>query len=219
MNDTKKCKYCRTEIDAKAKICPVCLKKQGGKFSIIIVAFFILVLISLAVSSGIDSEVETTSTKNSDKISGKDDTALSLNVGDIIKANGIEITIKKIELTYDVLPDDTSGLYTHYASDKGNVYIHIDTDVKNTAKQNLPCDEIMSVTADYNNGYKYYSHVIPEDSVTGFTYSSITSIKPLKTLGVRFLIDCPDEVDKSDNPLILKFKIDGSNDIYRYNLK
>ena len=28
---TKVCKYCKSEIDAKAKICPNCRKKQGGK--------------------------------------------------------------------------------------------------------------------------------------------------------------------------------------------
>lgn len=28
---TKVCKYCKEEIDAKAKVCPHCQKKQGGK--------------------------------------------------------------------------------------------------------------------------------------------------------------------------------------------
>ncbi len=30
MGETKKCKYCQSEIDKKAKICPNCKKKQGG---------------------------------------------------------------------------------------------------------------------------------------------------------------------------------------------
>lgn len=30
MSKTKNCKYCQSEISPKAKICPVCRKKQGG---------------------------------------------------------------------------------------------------------------------------------------------------------------------------------------------
>lgn len=30
---TKVCKYCKEEIDAKAKVCPHCQKKQGGKWN------------------------------------------------------------------------------------------------------------------------------------------------------------------------------------------
>lgn len=132
----------------------------------------------------------------------------TIEVGDVITTDKMEITIKKIELTYDVLPDDTSGVYTHYPAESGNVYIHIDTDVKNLQKQDLPCEDIMSVKADYNNGFAYDSMTVPEDSSTGFTYANITSIKPLETLGVRFLIECPQEVDETDNPLILYFSVD-----------
>lgn len=32
-SETKLCKYCQTEIPAKAKICPNCRKKQGGATS------------------------------------------------------------------------------------------------------------------------------------------------------------------------------------------
>ena len=28
--ETKKCKYCQSDIPKKAKVCPVCKKKQGG---------------------------------------------------------------------------------------------------------------------------------------------------------------------------------------------
>ena len=82
---------------------------------------------------------------------------IAINVGDTITTDTIELTIQKVELTYDVLPDDTSGFYTHYAADVGNVYLHIDADIKNLAKQNLSCDAIASVTADYNNCLLYTS--------------------------------------------------------------
>ncbi|WP_192451693.1 hypothetical protein [Candidatus Galacturonibacter soehngenii] len=140
-----------------------------------------------------------------------------IQIGDTIQTEKAEITIKNIEFSYDVLPDDTSSFYTHYPADEGNVYIHIDTDVKNTQKQNLNIDEIMSVEANYNNGYKYNSSPVPEDSSTGFTYANITSIKPLDTLGVRFLISCPQEVEESDNSLVLTLTIDKEN--YSYTVR
>lgn len=157
-------------------------------------------------SETVDSD-EATSAKNENKVT-------KIEIGDTIKNDKVEINIKNIELSYDVLPDDTSGFYTHYQSDTGNVYIHIDTDVKNLQKQNLECDKILTVAADYNDGFTYTGFAVPEDTSTGFTYANITTIKPLETLGVRFLIDCPQEVEESDNSLYLTFKVDKNNYIY-----
>lgn len=135
-------------------------------------------------------------------------------VGDTITTDSMEITINNVELSYDVLPDNTSGVYTHYAADSGNVYLHVDADVKNLGKQNLPCDEILKATADYNGGYTYKGQAIPEDSNTGFTYANITAIKPLETLGVHFLFKCPQEVEETENPLFITINPNGTKDIY-----
>ncbi len=137
-----------------------------------------------------------------------------VTVGETITTNNMEFTIKKVELTYDVLPDDTSSFYTHYEADAGNVYIHVDADVKNTGKQNLPCDELIKTTADYNGGYTYSGQAVPEDSTTGFTYANITSIKPLETLGVHFLFKCPQEVEETTNPLFITIEPVGTKDSY-----
>lgn len=51
MGDKKKCKYCKSEIDKKAKICPMCRKKQGNKTPIIIIVIIILFII-IATSGG-----------------------------------------------------------------------------------------------------------------------------------------------------------------------
>lgn len=139
---------------------------------------------------------------------------LAINEGDTITTDTMEITINKVELTYDVLPDDTSGFYTHYEADAGNVYLHIDADVKNIAKQNLPCDSIAKLTADYNNGYTYSGNAVPEDSTTGFTYANITTIKPLATLGVHFIFKCPQEVAENTNPLFVTIEPANSSDSY-----
>ncbi len=144
---------------------------------------------------------------------------LTFNIGDTIKTDDMEVTINKIEFSYDVKPDDTNSFYTHYPAEEGNVYIHIDTDVKNLSKQGLECDDILTVIADYNDGYKYDGNPVVEDASLGFTYANITSIDPLKTLGVHFLISCPEEVEESDNPLFLTFKLSGTNDIYKYTIR
>ena len=140
-----------------------------------------------------------------------------IKIGDTIKSAKAEITIKKIEFSYNILPDDTSGFYTHYPADSGNVYIHIDTDVKNIQKQQLGADEIMTIIADYNEEYTYTSQAVPEDSSTGFTYANITAIDPLKTLGIRYLISAPQEVEESENSLKLIFNIDGEK--YEYIMR
>lgn len=132
-----------------------------------------------------------------------------INIGDTIASDRVEITIRTIELSYEVYPRDTSGRYRYYPAESGKVYIHIDTDVKNIQKQNIVCDEIMNVTADYDDGYTYDSFAAPNDGDRGFTYGNITSITPLETLGVSFLIECPQEVEEMDHPLFLIFEVDG----------
>lgn len=144
----------------------------------------------------------------------QEETIPKIHDGDKIITNTMEIVINSVELTYDVLPDDTSGFYTHYEADQGKVYICVDADVTNKAKQNLGCDEIGKIVADYNNGYTYRGFTVVDDSTTGFTYANITSIDPLETKGIKWLIACPQEVEESENPLFIEFTIDGEKFIY-----
>jgi len=158
----------------------------------------------------LESNAETTTAEETETA----ETGIQISVGETISNDYMEITINKVELTYDVLPDDVSGFYTHYEADQGNVYLHIDTDVKNLGKQNLACDEILKAVADYNSGYTYSGFAVPEDSGTGFTYANITSIKPLETLGVHYLFKCPQEVEESSNQLFVTIEPNSSKDSY-----
>ncbi len=180
---------------------------------------FTIIMLTLVLSGCGKQKENTTDKKELEKkvVEAPKKETRQLKVGDTIKTSKSEITIKKIEFSYNVLPDDTSNAYTHYPAESGKVYIHIDTDVKNIQKQQLKCEEIMTVIADYNNGYEYKANVVPEDASLGFTYANITTIDPLVTLGVRFLIDAPQEVEESKNPLKLVFDIDGEK--YEYIMR
>ena len=70
---TKLCKYCQTEIPAKAKVCPKCRKKQGlGCLPIIIIVIVVILLLSLLFSGGSDSnEKENGSSQGTETSSGE----------------------------------------------------------------------------------------------------------------------------------------------------
>lgn len=230
------CKFCQSQIFKKATVCPFCRRKQkSGALSIILIItasiftfFLICIFVVGIINSIIVNSDDATSTVISSSIMepetsikpGTDETEETvLNIGDKITSEDMEVTINKIEFSYDVLPDNTSSFYSHYEADDGNVYIHIDTDVKNLSKQNLNCDEILSVIADYNNGYSYDGQAIVEDDTTGFTYALISSIDPLKTQGVHYIISCPEEVVESEKPLFLAIRLHGTNDTYKYIIR
>lgn len=55
----KKCKYCKSEIDSKAKICPNCRKKQGfSKVLGIILIFIGIIIIAAATTDTEETETE-----------------------------------------------------------------------------------------------------------------------------------------------------------------
>ena len=121
-------------------------------------------------------------------------------------------------MSYDVMPDNPPSYYSHYTAGSGQVYIYINATVKNLQKQDVECDEIYSVTADYNNGYTYNGFNITDDSDGDFTYANITSISPLHTLGVHCLRECPAEVETSNNPLSLSINLKNGTQ-YKYTVR
>ena len=142
----------------------------------------------------------------------------TISIGQTVTNNMYEFTLNKVQFSYDVMPDNPPSYYSHYEAKPGQVYIYVNASVKNLQKQGLPCDEVYSVTADYNGGYTYSGFNIITDTDGNFTYASINSIDPLQTLGVHCLIDCPEEVETSTNPLFLTITMkDGSK--YKYTIR
>lgn len=151
----------------------------------------------------VSEEPETITERETETTTEKVSEMQEISLGDTITSDFIEFTLNKVELSYDVMPDNPPSFYSHYAADPGQVYIHVDADVKNIAKQNLSCDEIYTVTADYDNGYTYSGFSVVEETDGDFTYANITSIIPLQTLGIHNLVNCPQEIETSDKPLFI----------------
>lgn len=82
--ETKICKHCQSEIPKKAKVCPQCRKKQGGKLKWIIIGVVVILIIGAAAGGGDDegdsaksdaqqeSKTDNTETKKKSKKSKKE---------------------------------------------------------------------------------------------------------------------------------------------------
>lgn len=157
-----------------------------------------------------ESVSETTSTSDLTK-----EPIPTISLGETVKTDSFEFTLNKVELSYNVEPDNPPSYYTYYAASDGQVYVYVNATVKNLTQQTIRCDGIYSVMANYNNGYTYKGFNIITDTDGDFTYSNINSITPLQTMGIHCLIDCPKEVETSGNPLALTIKLrDGKEYLY-----
>lgn len=120
----KNCKYCQTEIDAKAKICPNCRKKQGMPKWLIIVLIILGIsfLASLAGGAGDSEDKPSGSTQESitllDGHSGEAKNEYSYEITGTLQNNtNNEYTYISVEFyTYD---KDGNLLDTCYANNSG----------------------------------------------------------------------------------------------------
>lgn len=140
---TKKCKYCKTEIPADAKVCPQCRKKlKGGKLKWVVIIILVFAIIG-AVSGGNDSKSgnSTTASSTSEK---KEDvtptpieyTAVAVNdmmsdldnnaMGASDKYKG-----KYLEITGKLANIDASGKYINLMADGDFEIIGVQCYIKN----------------------------------------------------------------------------------------
>lgn len=108
-NDTKLCKYCKTEIPKKAKVCPNCRKKQGGKLKWIAIVIVVIIIIAAVTGGGSDEpkakktgEVNSTAESRSTTVtSSAGDTSKEVSnvfhVGDVVETDDLKITFLSAE--------------------------------------------------------------------------------------------------------------------------
>lgn len=100
--ETKLCKHCQSEIPKKAKVCPNCRKKQGGKLKWILIALAIIIFISI-ISSGGDDEGKVNKTGETvigeeiKKDENQEEKSNVFQVGDIVETKYLKITFVSAE--------------------------------------------------------------------------------------------------------------------------
>ena len=141
-----------------------------------------------------------------------------ISLGETIYGSDYEFTLKNVELTYELLPPNTSSVYTSYPAESGKVYVHVDADVKNTMQRDLRIDELFKTTVLYDGKYNYTGFPIVTDGDNRFDWvGSYVAATPLETCLAHGLVECPVEVDESGNPITVFIEINGT--VYEYSLR
>jgi hypothetical protein len=131
-----------------------------------------------------------------------------------------ELTLKAVEFTPVVKPPNPDSYYSYYQVEQDDVtFLHIVANIKNLQNLAQDADSFIDIKAIYDNKYEYEGFATIEEKGGGdFTYISITSIDPLMTEVVHFLIEVPKEVEESeDKPL--GFVVTVKDEQYQYKIR
>lgn len=153
-----------------------------------------------------------------ERVEAKD--VVIVGIGDTITTEFFEYKIENVELTYEVLPPNTSSVYTSYPAEQGKVYLHMNGKLKNLMKRDIRIGETFTPVAIYGDGYVYDGFVIVEDDNSFDWNSSYSAGAPLETSGVHILVEMPDEIENTDENILLSLKTtDGGTYQFNYRVK
>lgn len=139
--------------------------------------------------------------------------AAPITVGHVVEdTNYATMQFNGIEYTDDLLPSNTSGVYSHYPiDDPSNTYLIVKFDITNYQSGDRDCDTFVGVKATYMDKYTYIGNVVVEDS-DGKGFSSYEDIAPLTTRHFYYMITVPKTV--SSGPVALTISFNGQEYTY-----
>lgn len=174
--ETKLCKYCKTEIPIKAKVCPNCKRgiRSFGQLFIdavlmLIVAFIVLPILFNSCSNGNKDEPKKVGTTDSEQSnnSNEDGQNNQFDVGDIVEAKGLRITfISAGEFTSDnqfIQPKE------------GNMFYRMEFEFENIGTEDNTISSMVGFEC-YADGYACEQKFFSDDDISA-TLSSGKKVK------------------------------------------
>lgn len=111
----KKCKYCQTEIDSKAKICPNCRKKQGPKIVKWVVLGLLALIIVACVAGGGEDE--------------KENFVRDYTQDQVVNYKDVNYSITKVE--------KTKGSNKYFQAKDGYEYVKVSIKIENNSDEKI----------------------------------------------------------------------------------
>ncbi|NLL00338.1 MAG: DUF5067 domain-containing protein [Clostridiales bacterium] len=159
---TKKCKHCQSDIDKKAKVCPVCKKKQTGMLKFIIIGIIALLVVGALLSGGDDEPklIDTPKDKNDEQYEetpNEEDTDSTDNTSEPTASpdknsfsTGETAELKDVRVTLLGVAESEGSDYNKPAD--GNVFALAEFEIENNSDKDITVSSIMSFEA-YSDGY------------------------------------------------------------------
>lgn len=216
----KKCKDCGAEISSSAKACIKCGKEQGNfiKKHPVISAIIIIWIIGflMYITSPKPSNKVVVTKQRDEVVNAENET---IEIGDILTGKDWEISIESVDFSQKVEPPIKELYYQYYqVEDSSNTYLYLIMNCKNISTLDLGASSVASVNVKYNNKYTYSSFSTVPDDTLGFTYTSITNIKPLTSKKIYFLAEMPKSIsEEKDTPMEINIKFE--NNVYKFKYR
>lgn len=163
---TKKCKHCKSEIPADAKVCPQCRKKQGGgKLKWVAIIIVILAVIGAVAGGGGKSDepkkVDNSSAPDSAPAETPEESVSKQTVfsqGETAEMNDVQVTLVGYE--------ESAGSEYNTPSE-GNVFVLANFEIANNSDSELAVSSMVSFEAyadDYALNYSLSALMEKSDS-------------------------------------------------------
>jgi len=149
MQETKKCKYCKSEIDKKAKVCPHCKKQQNGIVKFIIIGIVAIFIIAAITSEGNGPKLaETSNSTKSDNKSVATDKSEATQTPVPEKttfAVGETAELKDIQVTLVSVTESEGSDFNK--PDDGKIFALCEFEIENNSSKDIAVSSIVSFEA------------------------------------------------------------------------
>lgn len=138
-------------------------------------------------------------------------TKKAINVGDTISNDNWEITLQRVELTEEALPNDTSSYYWSYEAADGTVLLDLVYDVKVIANKSKSLNDVFGgARVTYAGKYEYEGIDVYYDDDGGHLRNAArVAFDPLQTWQIHYMVGgIPEEAATNEESISALLLID-----------
>jgi len=125
----------------------------------------------------------------------------TVNFGDTITTDFIEMSIVKASTSQELKPTDTSSVYSYFSDKDDETYFYITGDIKNIGGDSYSVED-MNIQLTFDDKYNYTGHIAADDGGNDF-YGDY--VKPFGKVKYYMYASVPDELIKSYSTCTIQF--------------
>lgn len=147
-------------------------------------------------SSSVSENAAVDTVKKDSKKESEETKATTIKLGeDVVAKDIVEFRLDETVWMEEILPSNTSGIYSYHEDVEGEVYFVIQGTVKNISGETIETDHGSLMEIKFNDKYKYEPDTLIEDNDgKGFSYGDV---RPLSSGRFLIYVSVPNEVKEN----------------------